>query len=506
MVPTTLAQFDTTKAMRNTARRYAVIDVGSNSIRLVIFDRLSRGLSVMFNEKILCGLGSDLALTSRLTQKGIDQALDNLTRFNELIKAMEVEVLDAVATAAVRDAKDGALFVKRVAQECDLQLRVLSGDEECRYTALGVLASVPEADGMVGDLGGGSLELVRISGDDVSDTLTLPLGPLRLVSRNAEKQSDVSYDIERILTKARIFENDSAGTFYLVGGNWRSLARLHMSQVNYPLRVVHRYTMGYEDIHSFTELVAKQSPTSLIGINGIAEKRLDLLPVAAKVLLALLQRLRPSEVVFCGTGLREGLAYARLDAHERAKDPLISVCTDLARRISRFPSHGAELASWIGLMFPDETGREKRLRCAACLLSDIAWRVHPDYRAEYALMEALWLQGPLDHADRAFLGLATMYRYSSRKAPKLAAQVKHLLDPKSVDQARTVGLAARVGETLCGGVPGLLSRFTLAREDGRLVLRHAAGDFRMIGHVVRSRFRALAKHLSLKDSVEVNDS
>ena len=205
MIPTTLAQIDTTKVMRNTARRYAVIDVGSNSIRLVIFDRLSRGLSVMFNEKVLCGLGSDLTLTSRLTQKGIDQALDNLTRFNELIKAMEVEVLDAVATAAVRDAKDGALFVKRVAQECNLQLRVLSGDEECRYTALGVLASVPEADGMVGDLGGGSLELVRISGDDVSDTLTLPLGPLRLVSRNAEKQSDVSCDIERILAKARVF-------------------------------------------------------------------------------------------------------------------------------------------------------------------------------------------------------------------------------------------------------------------------------------------------------------
>lgn len=491
------------QGMRETARRYAVIDVGSNSIRLVIFDRLSRGLSVMFNEKVLCGLGSDLEVTGRLTQKAVDQALANLSRFTELTRAMDVESVDAVATAAVRDAADGRLFVKRVAQECALKLRILSGEEECEYTALGVLSSVPRADGLVGDLGGGSLELVRISGNEISDGFTLPLGPLRLVARDAGKRGDLITDIERVLENVTQSQIPSGEIFYLVGGNWRSLARLHMAQTDYPLRVVHCYTVGYEEIYEFVDLISKQSPTSLIGVSSIAERRLKLLPVGATVLLALLRRFRPREVIFSGTGLREGLAYAKLGAHERARDPLISVCQDLAHRVARFPSHGDELAAWIGSIFLSESPRERRLRHAACLLSDIAWRVHPDYRAEYALMEALWLQAAINHTGRTFLGLAIMHRYSSKKIPKLATQVKHLLDPNALCQARAVGLAARVGETLCGGVPGLLSSFNLVRHEDRLTLEHQPKDSRMIGHVVRARFRALAKHLSLKASIEV---
>ena len=431
----------------------------------------------MFNEKVLCGLGSDLEVTGRLTQKAVDQALANLSRFTELTRAMDVESVDAVATAAVRDAADGRLFVKRVAQECALKLRILSGEEECEYTALGVLSSVPRADGLVGDLGGGSLELVRISGNEISDGFTLPLGPLRLVARDAGKRGDLITDIERVLENVRQSHIPSGEIFYLVGGNWRSLARLHMAQTDYPLRVVHCYTVGYEEIYEFVDLISKQSSTSLIGVSSIAERRLKLLPVGATVLLALLRRFRPREVIFSGTGLREGLAYAKLGAHE--------------------------LAAWIGSIFPSESPRERRLRHAACLLSDIAWRVHPDYRAEYALMEALWLQAAINHTGRTFLGLAIMHRYSSKKIPKLATQVKHLLDPNALCQARAVGLAARVGETLCGGVPGLLSSFNLVRHEDRLTLEHQPKDSRMIGHVVRARFRALAKHLSLKASIEV---
>ena len=457
----------------------------------------------MFNEKVLCGLGSDLEVTGRLTQKAIDQALANLSRFTELTRAMDVESVDAVATAAVRDAEDGRLFVKRVVQECGLKLRILSGEEECQYTALGVLASIPRADGLIGDLGGGSLELVRISRNEISDSSTLPLGPLRLVARDSGKRGDLLTDIDRILENATLSQIRSGEIFYLVGGNWRSLARLHMAQTDYPLRVIHHYTVGYSEIYDFADLVSKQSPTSLIGVGSISERRLKLLPAGATVLLALLRRFQPREVVFSGTGLREGLAYAKFDAHERARDPLISVCRDLAHRVARFPSHGDELAAWIGSIFPNESRSERRLSHAACLLSDIAWRVHPDYRAEYALMEVLWLQAAIDHAGRTFLGLATMYRYSSKKAPKLATQIKCLIDPNALSHARAIGLAARVGETLCGGVPGLLSSFNLVRHEDRLTLEYQPKDSRMIGHVVRARFRALAKHLSLKASIEV---
>jgi len=260
--------------------------------------------------------------------------------------------------------------------------------------------------------------------------------------------------------------------------------------------------MPYKEIYDFALLISKQSPKSLIGVSDISKKRLELIPIAASVLLMLLGKIRPRKVIFCGTGLREGLAYSRLTTQEKVQDPLISVCRDIACRVARFPNHGDELSTWIGSIFENESNDEARLRHATCLLSDIAWRVHPDYRAEYALMEALWLQAAIDHRGRIFLGLATMHRYSSKKVPKLASNVGRLLDKEVLHCARSVGLAARVGETICGGVPGVLHRFSLVKNGNRLLLRCHKDDASMIGHVVRARFYALASHLSLRPCVE----
>ena len=502
MVSGNLAHLSNKQAVRSDSGRYAVIDVGSNSIRLVIFDRLTRGLSVMFNEKVLCGLGSNINVTGRLNEEGIHQALTNLRRFSILIREMDVQSLDAVATAAVRDAQDGAAFLKRVYDECNLELRVLSGQDECRYTAYGVLSSISGANGLVGDLGGGSLELAQLSHGSVSNSYTLPLGPLRLRAQETQNDKPCLSRIDSVFDDIVQTPMESKAVLYLVGGNWRALGRLHMSQSSYPLRVVHQYTMTYKEIYDFALLISKQSPKSLNGVSDISKKRIELIPIAASVLLMLLGKIRPKKIVFCGTGLREGLAYSRLATREKVQDPLISVCRDLACRVARFPNHGDELSSWIGSIFENESNDEVRLRHATCLLSDIAWRIHPDYRAEYALMEALWLQAAIDHRGRTFLGLATMYRYSSKKVPKLANDVGRLLDENVLHRARAVGLAARVGETICGGVPGVLHRFSLLKNGNRLFLRCQKDDSSMIGYVVRARFQALARHLSLMPCIE----
>jgi len=285
---------------------------------------------------------------------------------------------------------------------------------------------------------------------------------------------------------------------FLVGGTWRSLARLHMFQNKYPLQVVHRYSLGYQEAVKFSELLSVQSYPSLAAISQISMRRLKLLPLSAQILSIILDQIRPGRIVFVAGGLREGLAFSRLPIEEQQRDPLITVCMDVAERAARFPGHGQELADWLAPLFPGETEEQARLRHATCLLCDIAWSVHPGYRSEYALMESALMQAPMDHFGRAFIGLATMSRYGRKRVPKLAEQIQSLMDDDSLVRARAIGLAARVGETLSGGVPGVLSGFSLAVREKEVILSCSEKKSTLIGHVVRERFKALAKHLQLK--------
>ena len=482
----------------STGERYAVIDVGSNSIRLVVFEALNRSLNVVFNEKISCGLGSELSVTGRLSSKGVEQALKNLTRFRDLLLAMDVGLVDAVATAAVRDASNGALFVAQVEHEVGMVLRVLTGAEEAKYTALGVMSSVASATGLIADLGGGSLELAEIGISGVGETITLPFGSLRFSLDDGNQTREQLGELAQKLRDLDWLARRKGKDIFLVGGTWRSLARLHMSQNRYPLQVVHRYSLDYREAVNFSELLSSQSYASLAPISQISTRRLKLLPLSAQILLTILDQIRPIRVVFVAGGLREGLAFGRLSNEERQRDPLITVCMDIADRAARFPGHGEELADWLTPLFPVETEEQARLRYAACLLCDIAWSVHPGYRSEYALMESSLMQAPVDHFGRAFIGLATMTRYSRKRVPKFATEIQSLLDGDSLNRARAIGLAARVGETLSGGVPGVLTGFSLSLGEKELVLSCSEKNSRLIGHVVRERFSALAKHLQLK--------
>ena len=478
--------------------RYAVIDVGSNSIRLVVFKALNRSLNVIFNEKISCGLGSDLPITGRLSTKGVEQALKNLARFAHLIEAMDVALVDAVATAAVRDASDGSSFVEQVKREVGMHLRVLTGPEEAKYTALGVISSVRSAAGLIADLGGGSLELAEVAGDVVGRTTTLPFGSLRFAGNEKVVTKDQLADLTAKMGKLDWLSGHKGQDIFLVGGAWRSLARLHMFQNKYPLQVVHKYSLGYKEAVNFTGLLSVQSYASLAPISQISTRRLKLLPLSAQILSIVLEQIRPSRIVFVAGGLREGLAFSRLPIEEQNRDPLITVCMDIAGRAARFPGHGKELADWLAPLFPRETEEEGRLRYAACLLCDIAWSVHPGYRPEYALMESALMQAPMDHFGRAFIGLATMTRYSRRRVPKFAEQIQSLVDKDSLGRARAIGLAARVGETLSGGVPGALGAFSLDINEKEVILSYSEKGSALVGHMVRERFTALAKHLNLK--------
>ena len=481
--------------------RRAVVDIGSNSIRLVVFGGPARVPVAVFNEKVLSGLGSTLHDNDRLDPAGAALALTNLERFATLLKIMAVEQVDVVATAAVRDARDGESFVRDLYRRTGLDARILTGAEEAALSALGVIAGIPKVDGIMGDLGGGSLELAQIAAGKTTERTTLPLGPLRLQTPviKAKAQIDAAFAGLDWLKTAR------DGMLYLVGGSWRALARIHMAQTDYPLRLVHRYRLRRHDMLSLTDLVARQSPESLRRLPGVPPRRRGVLPHASLLLNRLLRHIQPHSVEFCAYGLREGLLYADLPPEVQSEDSLLAACGDINAQASRFPGLAPALHRWTANLVDGEGKHGTLLREAAGLLSDIAWRAHPDHRANDVFRQVFTHPGLLvEHRDRAFLALAVYHRYTGKEMPQVLDQLHGLIRGEEVQRARILGLAFRLGETISGGDPTTLDRFALLRrkDEGRLCLRHTAADRALLGEVVVKRLNGLATTMALRPAIE----
>jgi len=486
------------RSSNGSARRgsVAVIDIGSNSLRLVIYDGVRRSPRALFNEKVMCGLGRNLEATGRLDPDGVALARTNMQRFVTLARDIAVRRLDVLATAAVRDASDGRTFVAEIERRHRLKVQILSGEQEGRLSAYGVLAGIPDAGGIVGDLGGGSAELVPVAGGQVGAAATLPIGPLRL-AEHAEDERTLRDAIDKHLASVPWLTTKVDGnTFYAVGGAWRALARIHMEQTRYPLHVIQQYTLSRREAEDFLDLIARLSKKSLEKISTVSRKRLDVVPIAARVLHRLLRRIAPKQLVFSAFGLREGHLYGLLDEDKQRADPLLTGCADAAVANRRFGADGEELFAWIAPLFPNEDEERRRLRHAAALLSDIAWHEHPDYRAEQALRSVLYMPvAGVDHHGRAYLAAAVYARYGGGD-PGSGDVLNRLLDDDALTAARRTGLALRLGYTLSGGVPGALARNKLAIENGALVLTLSRDGARRFGESVQRRLDALGRSLN----------
>lgn len=482
--------------------RIAIVDVGSNSLRLVVYDGVRRGARMLFNEKVLCGLGRGLGVggTGRLNPEGLDLARVNLQRFVALSRAIGVGRLDVLATAAVRDAEDGKEFVGEIERRFGIRVGVLSGAEEGRLSALGVLSGIPDATGIVGDLGGGSVELVPVAKGQAGTAATLPIGPLRLaeIGDDDKKLRDA---IDRHLATVPWLAATPDRSFYAVGGAWRAIARLHMEQTHYPLHIIQEYTMARGEAEKYLDLVARQSRKSLEKITTVSRKRLEVVPLAARILARLLRRVEPKQLVFSSTGLREGHLYNLMDAAEQRADPLIAHCAEAARANPRFGGGDEALYAWTGPLFAKDAPGRQRLRRAAALLSDIAWDEHPDYRAQQALRHALYMPVTgISHKERAFIALALHARYGGGVSVELATALE-LLDEAALAAARVIGLAFRLGYTLSGGVPGLLAGIGLGVTDHAVILTLPPGGAGRFGESVQRRLDALSRALGRKSEV-----
>jgi exopolyphosphatase/guanosine-5'-triphosphate,3'-diphosphate pyrophosphatase len=472
----------------------AVIDIGSNSLRLVVYDGPRRAARTLLNEKVMCGLGRGLEKTDRLNAEGVSLAKANLQRFVTLARAAGASRIDVLATAAVRDAEDGAEFVNDIEKRFAIRVRVLPGAEEGRLSALGVLAGIPDATGLVGDLGGGSVELAAVGNGRVGNVSTLPIGPLRLME-DANDERELKDVIDRHLESVGWLGRLEDPRFYAVGGAWRAIARIHMEQHNYPLHIIQSYTLVRTEAQNFLEIMARQSRKSLEKITGISRKRLEVVPLASRILSRILRRTGALELVFSAAGLREGHLYSLMGVEQQHADPLIAACTEEAVANPRFGEDGEALVEWTTPLFTKESPNRLRLRRAAALLGDIAWHHHPDYRADLAMRHVLYMPvGGLDHHERVFLSMAVATRYGGPATLETLAPLR-LLDEESREAARAIGLSLRLAYTLTGGVPGLLRGTSLRLTDSKLVLNVMSEHTLLLGEAVQRRLDALGRCL-----------
>jgi len=480
--------------------RIGIIDIGSNSIRLVVYEHALRAPMPVFNEKVLCGLGRDIERTGALPADGVASALDNLQRFVTLARNMKVVRLDLVATAAVRDASDGEAFVAEVQLRTGEKVRVISGNEEAQLSGLGVICGMPDADGVMGDLGGGSLELVALEKGELGPSTTLPLGPLRLQSLNGKRTAREV--VESALSGVKWLQEYRGRTFFPVGGAWRAFARLHMEQVGYPLHVIHEYRVSGREAREMAAMLAQQSPKSLEKIVGVSKRRLETLPVSLQVLERVLAILQPKTLRFSAFGLREGYYYNALSTEERQRDPLIAYAEDEGLRWRRFELMPDEIHDWTSPVFAGETPQEARLRRAASLLSDIAWADHPDYRGEQALLRILRMPVPgIDHRERAMLSLALMWRYKSGVRGADASMALNLIEDDWAAVAQRIGTSLRLAYNLSGGAPGLLPRTRLQRVKNVVKLVVPTALRNQLGDVTERRLASLAEAFDCKPSI-----
>lgn len=488
-------------APRCAVHRSAVIDIGSNSVRLVVYEGPRRAPAVIFNEKVAAGLGRGLAIDGRIADEDAERGLLALRRYALLARHMGVADLQCVATAAVRDATNGGDFIAGAA-DAGLNIRLLSGEEEAEAAGCGVLSAIPDAHGITVDLGGGSLELAEVAGGEVGRRASFPLGVLRLPALRREGQQMFERTVRKMLKGAGWPGKLTGLPLYLVGGSWRALARLDLELTRHPLAVLDQHSLPRPALRRLIRATKRLSVEEMRAIPGMATSRAAALPDAAALLVALANIMDVPEMTVSSSGLREGLLYQALDPETRGQDPLIVAAEFEGRRLARFAQHGRAIADWIAPLFSNGAPADNRVRLAASLLSDVAWSANPDFRAERGT--EIGLHGNwrgIDIPGRILLARALHAGFGG--ADEDFPAMPGLVADERLERARQWGLAIRLAQRLTGGVEAPLKGSGIAQVDGQLVLSLDAGWHDLAGESVDRRLRALAQALDVRPEIRL---
>ena len=477
----------------------SVVDIGSNSVRLVVYEGLNRTPAILFNEKILCGLGKGIATTGLLDTEAVHRALSAVRRFRVLSEQARATDIHVIATAAAREAANGPDFIAEAEIMLGHPVRVLSGREEAYFSALGVISSFIEPDGIVGDFGGGSLELVDINGSEIGDGITLPIGGLRLSEESGQDTDEAKHIVRDKLGAAKLLRRSKHRTFYAVGGTWRNLAKLHMEISDYPLHMTQGYEIEADEAIEFLQAVEKGDTDKANISRAVSRNRRSLLPYGAITLVEILKTMKADRVSFSGLGVREGFLYSLLSEEQQALDPLLCAADELAILRARSPEYAREMADWTGVAFRafgiEETLEESRYRRAACLLADISWRAHPDYRGAQSLnLIANGTYGGITHAGRAYIALANYYRFEGLRGDSLSEEMAALATPRLQEFAKVLGALFRVSYLFSASMPGVTPSLRFEpQDDGSIVLNIPSRLRSFAGERLEIRLQQLAR-------------
>ncbi len=479
----------------------AIVDIGSNSVRLVVYEGQVRNAATLQNEKSICGIGRDMVTTGRLHAEGCAAALEALARFRMICDGLKVDLREAVATAAARDASNGAEFITRAERAWGSPIRVLAGEDEARIAAEGVLAGIPDASGLAADLGGGSLDMVTVKGGRTGDASTLPFGPLRLMDQSRNDPDRARDIVDKGLKN---FSGLSAQSLYAVGGIWRSFARVDMEEHHYPLHVLQQYTIPRGRALRLCKVLAGLSRESVRKIKVVSKRRAESLPYGAVVLERLLLAGDIRDVVISAYGLREGLFYALLPSEERARDPLLEFARGANERLARVPQHAREMFDWTRPLFEDENLELRRVREASANFSDIGWRRHPDNRAGGTFNQVLTAPfSGADHRARALIATSIFHRYSGDEDFARDLAVAGLLDKDDERRALRLGLAWRFAFSLSASAAGELGHYRLRLTPAKVVLEVPAKREAIASEPVQKRLGALAEAMDKRGEILV---
>ncbi|SIQ49792.1 Ppx/GppA phosphatase [Paracoccus thiocyanatus] len=489
------------RASERALSRVGVVDVGSNSIRMVVFDGAARSPAYFYNEKVMAGLGSGLATTGRLNPEGVRRGMSALRRFAVLAESMGIKQLTCVATAAVREAEDGPAFRKAVEKETGLRLHVIEGEEEARLSAQGVLLGWPDARGLVCDIGGNSMELAEVADGKVGRRISTPLGPFRLqqVKGGASGLRD---HIRNAIEDAAERLGRGHEQIYLVGGSWRAIARLDMERAKYPMTVLHEYRLSPTAVADTVKWIAGKSMSEMRAMTGISQSRMELVPLASQVLRQLVQAMQPKSLAVSSYGIREGLLYEQMPSGLRSRDPLIEAARFSERQMARMPGFGKKLYQFLEPLFGGLPPERDRLVRAACLLHDTTWRAHPEYRADACFDNVTRANmAALSHPERVFLGLSLLHRYKNSRANSPMAPLFALLSDKEIREAEVLGKAMRFGAMFSVKDPAEAGALKLQPKKKVLELKLTRIGRALMGEVAEARFRSLADALGVAPMV-----
>ena len=470
-----------------------------------MYDDLSRAPFPRFNEKAMVALGAGLDDEGNFTENTISRALHAVTRLCSIAKAMEVHRIDVIATEATRRAGNGSQLIDAIREQTGLEARVLSGQEEAWFSAYGVVSGFYQPKGMMGDMGGGSLEVAEVLTDEVGERMaSMPLGALPVTEKLKDGYGSAKKWVDSILSECLPpLLTDSV--FYAVGGGWRALARIHIATQERPISVVHGFEIPAEELRTLARKIAKMTPEEVAELPDVPSRRIATLPASALVMSRVLRQMQPDVVAFSAYGVREGWLYQQLDEQERHRDPLLESAQAIGLPMARVPAFSEALGEWTDDLFPAETECERRLRLAVCALTDIAWREHEKIRAKDSFMRLA--QFPfigLSHSERAFISVAILARYSGKMDDDVKNVIGDLLSATELRRADILGRTLLLGHRFSASVPEILGHARIRINTDTVSLEILNAQSIPDSDAVQTRLRQLAKAAGV-DNAEIVD-